>query len=47
MLRTAGPTAGPYGRKFFVDTHGWPGGIEKKNPGQRCALQLVTNTTKF
>ena len=31
MLRTAGPTAGPYGLKFFVDTHGWPGGIEKKS----------------
>ena len=27
MLRTAGQTAGPYGRKFFVDTHGWPGGV--------------------
>ena len=24
MLRIAGQTAGPIGRKFFVDTHGWP-----------------------
>ena len=24
MLRIAGQTAGP---KFFVDTHGWPGGV--------------------
>ena len=24
MLRISGQTAGP---KFFVDTHGWPGGV--------------------
>ena len=26
MLRIANQTAGPFGRKFFVETHGWPGG---------------------
>ena len=29
-----GQTAGPIGLKFFVDTHGWPGGVKntfKKN----------------
>ena len=26
MLRIGGQTAGPIGLKFFVDTHGWPGG---------------------
>ena len=26
MLPIAGQTAGPNGLKFFVDTHGWPGG---------------------
>ena len=32
MLRIAGQTAGPIGLKFFIDTHGWPGGVinEKK-----------------
>ena len=31
MLPIAGQTAGPIGLKFFVDTHGWPGGdIGKK-----------------
>ena len=45
-------TAGPNGLKFFVDTHGWPGGVlglknsklKKKKKilnGQRRALQLV------
>ena len=28
MLRIAGQTAGPIGLKFFVDTHGWPGGVK-------------------
>ena len=27
MLRIAGQTAGPIGLTFFVDTHGWPGGV--------------------
>ena len=27
MLRIAGQRAGPIGLKFFVDTHGWPGGV--------------------
>ena len=27
MLRIAGQTAEPIGPKFFVDTHGWPGGV--------------------
>ena len=27
MLPIAGQTAGPIGLKFFVDTHGWPGGV--------------------
>ena len=26
MFPIAGQTAGPIGMKFFVDTHGWPGG---------------------
>ena len=26
MLPIAGQTAGPNELKFFVDTHGWPGG---------------------
>ena len=26
MFPIAGQTAGPTGLKFFVDTHGWPGG---------------------
>ena len=26
MFPIAGQTAGPIGLKFFVDTHGWPGG---------------------
>ena len=39
MLPVAGQTAGPIGLKFFVDTHGWPGGVFFH--GQRWALQLV------
>ena len=27
MLRIAGQTAGSIGQNFFVDTHGWPGGV--------------------
>ena len=27
MLPIAAQTAGPNGLKFFVDTHGWPGGV--------------------
>ena len=27
MLPKAGQTAGPNGLKFFVDTHGWSGGV--------------------
>ena len=27
MLPIAGQTAGLIGLKFFVDTHGWPGGV--------------------
>ena len=27
MFPIAGQTAGPIGLKFFVDTHGWPGGV--------------------
>ena len=27
MLRTADQTTGPIGLNFFVDTHGWPGGV--------------------
>ena len=27
MLRIAGPMAGLIGLNFFVDTHGWPGGV--------------------
>jgi len=27
MLRTAGQTAEPIGLNFFVDTHGWSGGV--------------------
>ena len=27
MLRIAGQTVGPIGLKFFVDTHGRPGGV--------------------
>ena len=30
MFPIAGQTAEPIGRKFFVDTHGWPGGSKKK-----------------
>ena len=32
-MRIAGQMAGPIGMKFYVDTHGWPGGVigEKKN----------------
>ena len=30
MVPIAGQTAGPIGLKFFVDTHGWPGGSKKK-----------------
>ena len=53
MLRIAGQTAGPIGRKFFVDTHGWPEYRLKISEiffniffqlffhGQRWALQLV------
>ena len=29
MLLIAGQTAGPIVLKFFVDTHGWPGGIKE------------------
>ena len=40
MLRVAGQTA-----EFFVDTHGWPGGVIGKKidffHGQRRALHLV------
>ena len=28
MLRIAGQTAGPIGLIFFVDTHGWLGGVK-------------------
>ncbi len=28
MLRIVGQTTGPIGLKFFMDTHGWSGGIE-------------------
>ena len=27
MLPIAGKTARPIGLTFFVDTHGWPGGV--------------------
>ena len=27
MLRMVGQTAGPIGLNFFVDTQGWPGGV--------------------
>ena len=27
MFRIAGQTAEPIGLHFFVDTHGWPGGV--------------------
>ena len=27
MFPIAGQTAGPIGLNFFVDTHGWPGGV--------------------
>ena len=33
MLRIAGHTAGPVGLTFFVDTHGWPGGVRLKKFG--------------
>ena len=49
MFPIAGQTARPIGLKFFVDTHGWPGGVKgkkkfrkiekkKKFHGQRRAL---------
>ena len=52
MLPIAGQTAGPIGLTFFVDTHGWPGGVKgkiyfKKNLsnkffyGEPAVLQLV------
>ena len=48
MLPIAGQTAEPIGLKFFVVTHGWPGGVISKKKfeifffhGQRRALQLV------
>jgi len=28
MFPLAGQTAGPNGLNFFVDTRGWPGGVE-------------------
>ena len=28
MFPIAGQTAGPIGLTFFVDTHGWPGGVK-------------------
>ena len=31
MLRIAGQMAGPIELKFFVDTHGWPGGVNKNS----------------
>jgi len=32
MLSIAGQSAGPIRLKFFVDTHGWPGGVlDEKN----------------
>ena len=35
MLRIAGQTAGPIGLKFFVDTHGRPGGVmREETPGR-------------
>ena len=53
MLRIAGKTAGPIRLTFFVDNHGWPGGIKvKKNRhiffqnysmGKRLVIQLVIN----
>ena len=53
MSPIAGQTAEPFGRKFFVDTHGWPGGFfglkKIRNfffiffHGQRQALQLALN----
>ena len=51
MLRIAGKTAGPIGLNFFVDTHGWLGGvIDLKNRifffhGHCRALQLVEYKT--
>ena len=30
MMRIAGQTAGPNGPTFFVDTHGWSGGLKAK-----------------
>ena len=55
MFPIAGQTAVPIGLKFFVDTHGWPGGekIGKKNfpnfffHGQRRAFQLVYHNTEL
>ena len=52
MLRKAGQTAGPIRLNFFVDTHGWPGGVIDYKKilhffqhfffhGERLALQLV------
>ena len=47
MLPIAGQTAWPIGLTFFVDTHGWPGGVKGKIfkkkiffYGQPAALQL-------
>ena len=37
MLRIAGQIAGPIGRIFFADTHGWPGGVKTQNEDtNRC-----------
>ena len=40
MLHIAGPTAGPIGLTFFVDTHGWPGSVIGKNK-----LKFFQNST--
>ena len=43
MLCIAGQTAGTIGLNFFVDIHGWPGGVKIFFHGQHQDLQLIIN----
>ena len=43
MLRIAGQTAGQIGLKFFVDTHGWPGGCYRLNKIENIFSQFFIN----
>ena len=54
MLSIAGQTAGPIGLKFFVITHGWPGGVPwdhvrshtKSGPDQFSRFDVYWTQTK-